>query len=87
MISFITYFLGHNPDVKKKMLEEIDRVFQDDKTRPITETDLHQLKYCEAIIKEVARVFPVFHSFGRVSEKPEVIAGYQWPTGTFFRIA
>ncbi|CAB4420584.1 unnamed protein product [Rhizophagus irregularis] len=51
-ISFIIYYLAHYPDVKKKMLNEIDRIFQDDKTRPITENDIHNLKYCEAIVKE-----------------------------------
>ncbi|GES76004.1 cytochrome P450 [Rhizophagus clarus] len=86
MISFIVYYLAHNPVVKMKMFEEIDRRFQGDTTRPITEDDLRSLKYCEAIIKEVARIFPVFHSFGRVINKPEEIAGYRWPTGTYFRI-
>ncbi|CAB4420570.1 unnamed protein product [Rhizophagus irregularis] len=28
-ISFIIYHLAHYPDVKKKMLDEIDRIFQD----------------------------------------------------------
>ncbi|RIA88315.1 cytochrome P450, partial [Glomus cerebriforme] len=86
MISFIIYYLGHNPDVKKKMLEEIDGIFQGDKTRPITEKDFHSLKYCEAIIKEVARVFPAVSSFNRYINKPDEIAGYNWPTGTTFRI-
>ena len=86
MISFITYYLGQNPDVKKKMLEEIDRVFQDDKTRPITEKDLHQLKYCEAIIKEVDRILPVASMLQRYGEKPDEIAGYKWPSGTMFQV-
>ncbi|PKY35175.1 cytochrome P450 [Rhizophagus irregularis] len=28
-ISFVTYYLAHNQDVKKKLIEEIDRIFQD----------------------------------------------------------
>ncbi|PKC00252.1 cytochrome P450 [Rhizophagus irregularis] len=27
-ISFVTYYLAHNQDVKKKLIEEIDRIFQ-----------------------------------------------------------
>ncbi|CAB5348951.1 unnamed protein product [Rhizophagus irregularis] len=27
-ISFIVYYLAHHPDVKRKMLNEIDRIFQ-----------------------------------------------------------
>ncbi|GES95419.1 cytochrome P450 [Rhizophagus clarus] len=86
-ISYIVYYLAHNPDVKKKMLDEIDRVFEDDKTRPITESDIHNLKYCEAIVKEVSRIFSVVNSFARCLEKPEEIAGYQWPANTHVRIS
>jgi cytochrome P450 len=68
------------------MLDEIDRVFQDDKTRPITENDLLKLKYCEAIVKEVSRIFSVVNGFTRCLERPEEIAGYQWPTNTHLRI-
>ncbi|CAB5364204.1 unnamed protein product [Rhizophagus irregularis] len=39
-ISYIIYYLAHNPDVKKKLLDEIDRTFQDDKIRPITEMNI-----------------------------------------------
>ena len=86
MISFIIYYIAHNPDVKNKMLDEIDRVFQGDKTRPITENDLHNLKYCEAIVKEVSRVFSVVNSVTRYLKQPDEIAGYQWPAGTMIRI-
>jgi cytochrome P450 len=72
--------------VKKKMTEEIDKIFQGDKTRPITEDDFQKLKYCEAIVKEVSRVFTVVPSISRSIEKPDEIAGYQWPAGTIFRI-
>src|ERR1051325_6169566 len=86
MISFIVYFVSHNPDVKKKMLEEIDRVFQGDKTRPITENDFHSLKYCEAIIKEVDRIHPVANMLARYSQEPDEVAGYKWPAGTMFQM-
>jgi cytochrome P450 len=86
MISFITYFIAHHPDVKKKMVEEIDRVFQGDRKRPITESDLHKLKYCEAIIKEVDRVHPVASMLARYATEPDEIAGYKWPAGTLFQM-
>ncbi|GBC28064.2 cytochrome P450 [Rhizophagus irregularis DAOM 181602=DAOM 197198] len=85
-ISYIIYYLAHNPDVKKKMLNEIDRIFQGDKTRPITENNLNNLKYCEAIAKEVSRIFSVVNSLPRCLERPEEIAGYQWPANTHVRI-
>jgi cytochrome P450 len=86
MITFIIYFVAHHPDVKKKMLEEIDKVFQGDKTRPITESDFHSLKYCEAIIKEVDRVHPVANMLARYSQESDEIAGYKWPAGTMFQM-
>ena len=86
MISFIVYFISHNLDAKKKMLEEIDRVFQGDRTRPITENDFHKLKYCEAVIKEVDRVHPVANMLARYAQEPDEIAGYKWPAGTLFRL-
>uniref|UniRef100_A0A1D1YTQ1 Cytochrome P450 3A18 n=1 Tax=Anthurium amnicola TaxID=1678845 RepID=A0A1D1YTQ1_9ARAE len=85
-ISFVIYYLAHYPNVKKKMLKEIDRIFQDDKTRPITENDFNKLKYCEAIVKEVARVFPTVTHITRYINRPDEIAGYQWPTDTTFKI-
>ncbi|PKK77505.1 cytochrome P450 [Rhizophagus irregularis] len=86
MLSFIIYYIAHNPNVKKKMLKEIDSIFQGDKIRPITKDDFYNLNYCEAIVKEVARVFPVVHSFERCINKPDEIAGYQWPADTSFLI-
>ncbi|PKC60243.1 cytochrome P450, partial [Rhizophagus irregularis] len=80
------YYLSLYPDVKKKMLDEIDRFFQGDKKRPITRKDINNLKYCEAVIKEVSRIFPVVNSFPRCLEKPDEIAGYQWPADTMLRI-
>ncbi|PKY46658.1 cytochrome P450 [Rhizophagus irregularis] len=68
------------------MLDDIDKIFKGDKSRPITESDIQNLKYCEAIIKEVSRVFPVVNSFTRVLDKPDEIAGYQWPADTAIRI-
>jgi cytochrome P450 len=72
--------------VKKKMLEEIDYIFQGDKMRSITKDDFYSLNYCKAIVKEVARVQPIMHTFTRYIDKPNEIAGYQWPADTFFLI-
>jgi cytochrome P450 len=86
MLSLIIYYLGHYPDVKKKMVEEIDIIFQGNRRRPITKDDLYCLNYCEAIVKEIARVIPITHSFTRCIDKPNEIAGYIWPADTLFLI-
>src|SRR5438046_508037 len=66
------------------MLDEIDRKFKGVQLLRIT--DFHNLKYCEAIIKEVACIFTVVNSLARCLERPEEIAGYQWPAGIMIRI-
>ncbi|GBC07307.1 hypothetical protein RclHR1_07390001 [Rhizophagus clarus] len=85
-LSFIIYYIAHNSDVEKKIIEEIDNVFQGDKMRPITKDDFYSLSYCEAIVKEVARISPNLYSFSRCFDKSEEIAGYQWPANTLFKI-
>ncbi|PKY38556.1 cytochrome P450, partial [Rhizophagus irregularis] len=85
-LSFIVYYIEHNPDVKNKMLKEIDSIFQGDKIRPITKDDFYSLSYCEAIVKEAARMFPVIHSFTRYIDKPNETAEYHWPADTLFAI-
>ncbi|PKB99568.1 cytochrome P450, partial [Rhizophagus irregularis] len=85
-LSFIVYYIAHNPDVKKKLLEEIDSIFQGDKIRPITKDDFYSLSYCEAIVKEVARIFPVTHLITRYIDNPSETAEYNWPAGTLFVI-
>ncbi|PKK57449.1 cytochrome P450 [Rhizophagus irregularis DAOM 181602=DAOM 197198] len=67
------------------MLEEIDSIFQGDKMRSITKEDYYSLKYCEAIVKEVARILPTMR-FSRYTDKPSEIAGYRWPADTMFQI-
>ncbi|EXX58608.1 sterol 14-demethylase [Rhizophagus irregularis DAOM 197198w] len=86
MLSLIVYYIAHNPDVKRKMLKEIDSIFQGDKMRPITKDDFYNLGYCEAIVKEVARIHPVVHLLSRCFDKPSKIAKYHWPADTVFLV-
>ncbi|EXX58609.1 sterol 14-demethylase [Rhizophagus irregularis DAOM 197198w] len=86
MFSLIVYYIAHNPDVKRKMLNEIENIFQGDKMRPITKDDFYNLRYCEAIVKEVARIHPVVSLLTRYIDKPNKIAKYHWPADTMFLI-
>ncbi|CAH1759802.1 2306_t:CDS:2 [Entrophospora sp. SA101] len=82
----IAYFLAKNPLVKKKMVEEIDSIFDGDKTREITHEDLSKLRYCDAVIKEVDRLVPISNTISRYSTRKEEVGGYEWPAGTFFNL-
>ncbi|CAG8469889.1 420_t:CDS:2 [Acaulospora colombiana] len=78
------YYLSHNPEAKKKLLEEIDTVFKDDPNKPVTLEVLEQLKYTEAIIKETSRIRPTVSMVSRYSSKPDEIAGHKWPANQLF---
>ncbi|CAG8503217.1 12325_t:CDS:2 [Ambispora leptoticha] len=81
---FALYYITHHPEVKKKLLKEIETVFKNDPNKPITLEDLPKLKYTEAIIKETSRIRPTVSMVSRYSNRPDEIAGCQWPANTLF---
>ncbi|RHZ87441.1 hypothetical protein Glove_34g91 [Diversispora epigaea] len=81
---FVLYYVSHNPNVKKKLFEEIKSVFNDDLNRHVTISDLEKLKYCEAIIKEAVRIRPTVSLNTRYCNQPEEVAGYKWPKDMIF---
>ncbi|CAG8746706.1 14685_t:CDS:2 [Cetraspora pellucida] len=86
MFCFIVYYLGHHPEVKKRLRQEFDEVFGNNLTKPITYKDLEELQYCDAVIKEVNRHNPVAFMIGRVSTESDNVGGYEWPEGTVFQM-
>ena len=86
MLCFIVYYLGHYPEVKKRLWQEIDEIFGKDLTKPVTYKDLEELQYCEAIIKEVYRIIPVAFLNSRVNVEDDNVGGYNWPKGTIFQM-
>ncbi|CAI2169372.1 10226_t:CDS:2 [Funneliformis geosporum] len=83
-LCFALYYISHYPNVKKKLFQEIESVFKNDTTRQITLEDLEKLRYCEAIIKEASRIRPTVSMVSRYSNKPDEVAGYQWPSDILF---
>ncbi|CAG8640907.1 8360_t:CDS:2, partial [Racocetra persica] len=73
---FITYYLCKHPNVKQKMLSEIDNIFPFKKFS-VSREDISKLRYCKAIIKETARIFPTgFIALRYISEACE-FSGYK----------
>jgi cytochrome P450 len=68
------------------VVAEIDRIFNGDDRRPITNEDLHRLEYCEAVIKEVGRLCPTISSVARINHEVETVNGHQYSTGTKFTV-
>ena len=86
MLCFIVYYLGHHPEVKKRLWQEFDEILGNDLTRPVTFKDLEELQYCDAVIKEVNRHSPVAFMIGRVSTESDNVGGYEWPEGSVFHM-
>nr|QUF59368.1 cytochrome p450 CYP4V24 [Brachionus angularis] len=68
--------IGSHPEVQKKLHQEIDMVFGDSK-RPITNDDLHNLKYLDCVLKEILRLFPSVPFFGRCISEDTKVGDYQ----------
>lgn len=64
-ISFALYCLATNQDVQKKAYEELEKIFEGDKTRPATYKDLQDMKYLEMVIKESLRLYPPVPLYSR----------------------
>ncbi|CAB5195392.1 unnamed protein product [Rhizophagus irregularis] len=86
LFCFIIYHLGHHPEVVQRLRQEFDEVLGKDVTKPITHNDIDKLQYCDAVIKEVYRHFPIKYSLGRVNVEKDTIGGLRWPEKTSFSI-
>jgi cytochrome P450 len=86
LLSGITYYLTKNPEILKKLVEEIRSNF--DSEEEITFTRVSQFKYMLACIDEAFRIYPpVPGALPRRTTRPESIAGNDVPPNvsiTFF---
>ncbi|KAJ3678621.1 hypothetical protein LUZ60_002424 [Juncus effusus] len=72
--------LINHPNVLKKLTEEIDRVVGKD--RLVKESDLPNLPYLDAVIKEIMRLHPAVALPNRVTKKDIIVSGYRIPANT-----
>ncbi|XP_022651607.1 cytochrome P450 4c3-like isoform X4 [Varroa destructor] len=81
-IAWSMYLIGLHEDAQKKIQEELDSIFGDDRERHITTDDLKRMKYLECAIKEAQRLFPSVPFIGRELMEDVVVNGYTVPRGT-----
>ena len=83
-LSWTLYMLGLNPEIQKKLHNEIDQANVDDDDGGDTNVveKIKGLKYLEYVMKEGLRLHPPVAAFGRTLEKDEVIKGVSIPKGT-----
>ncbi|CAG8801632.1 11345_t:CDS:2, partial [Racocetra persica] len=84
LFCFIVYYLAHYKQVLSRFHQELDSIFQNDRTRKMTPKDLDNLKYCESIIKEAYRLHPVVSLIIRSNSEEDEICEYIWPANTEF---
>ncbi|WP_411026905.1 cytochrome P450, partial [Salmonella sp. s55044] len=80
LLSFTCEFVGRNPDVYKKLQEEIDRVIGD--KEDITYNDTCQLEYMNLVFKEVLRIAPPVVEVQRTNANDSIINGLTIPAGS-----
>lgn len=81
-MSFALYCISQHGAVQDKLLEEQQTIFGDDLLRHPTYTELGDMKYLEAVIKESLRVYPAVPLIGRKLTQDTTIQDYFIPRDT-----
>jgi len=78
-LTWLFHLLSRNPDVERRLFEELVTVLGD---RRVTLEDLPRLDLTRRIIYESMRLYPPVWGFSRMAEGPDVIGGYRVEPGT-----
>ncbi|KAJ1564018.1 hypothetical protein HK405_016069, partial [Cladochytrium tenue] len=62
LLSFAFFLLGQNPNILRKVQEEVDRVTEG---QPITVAHIPKFTYINAVLRETLRLYPTAPAFGR----------------------
>ncbi|GBN14195.1 Cytochrome P450 4V2 [Araneus ventricosus] len=81
-LSYVLYCIGLHPEVQKKIVEELDEIFQNDNDREVTCEDLTKLKYLECTIKETFRLYPPVPFFLRECNETFEVLGHKVHRGS-----
>ncbi|CAL2031258.1 unnamed protein product [Caenorhabditis brenneri] len=83
-LSYVTYLLAMNPEIQKKLQEEVDREFGD---AEIEFEKLGRLKYMDKVMKEALRLYPLASiSNSRKCMKTTSVCGVQIEAGTYVQM-
>ncbi|MBI3942847.1 MAG: cytochrome P450 [Chloroflexi bacterium] len=78
-LSWTFYLLAEHPDVRQKLINEIELVLGN---RPPAVADLEHMPYLEMVVKESLRLYPPAWSVGRRAVNDFELEGYKLPAGT-----
>ena len=83
-MTWCTYHLSRNPDVRARLEEEVDTVLAG---RLPGFHDVPKLKYARAVVDESLRMTPPVTYLGRVTTEDVVIGGYRIPEDTMVELS
>ncbi|XP_030585420.1 cytochrome P450 3A40-like [Archocentrus centrarchus] len=76
-LTFLSYNLGTNPQVMKKLQEEVDATFPNN--APVQYQALMQMEYLDCVINESLRLYPIASRLERVAKASVEINGFVIP--------
>jgi cytochrome P450 len=74
--------LAINPEIQKKVEDELDSIFANDTDRHATMEDLTNMKYLECCVKETLRLYPSAPYISREHTEDIVVRDHVIPAGT-----
>lgn len=83
-LSFSFYLLAQHPEIKQKIVDEVQRVIGDSE---MTFENLNRLEYTTMVIKESMRLYPPVWGITRDAAKEDVINGYRIKKGDSIAIS
>lgn len=75
------FLLGHHPKAQAKVHAELDQIFGEDQTRPVTREDVGKMRYIEWAANESMRVYPSIPLVSRTLTQAITVQGYTVPEG------
>ncbi|KAJ8024061.1 Cytochrome P450 4V2 [Holothuria leucospilota] len=76
------FLIGRHPDVQKKIQEEFNHVFGNDRERFVASDDLPKLEYLSCVMKESQRLLTTVPNVNRDLGEDTIIGGITVPKGT-----
>ncbi len=83
-LGWVFYFLLNNPQAEQRVRDELSRVTQG---KPLQISQLSQLEYLDAILKESLRLYPVATGTPRLVKQPLRLGAYEIPAGAMLFVS
>lgn len=74
LLSYAIYRLICNPEIEKKLIEEVDNVLGRDYSYQLSYADLDKLQYTQRVLKETLRLNPTAPGFFKTAMKDTIVA-------------